>query len=68
MILDQAGSQLFYHRDQKNLEFVDSDQIYKNTKVLRIIILNSSIYITNFELIDKRLKQRIDMFLKGLTH
>mgnify|MGYP001168076902 FL=1 len=43
MILDQAGSQLFYHRDQKNLEFVDSDQIYEIT---RIYVINIKINLT----------------------
>ena len=43
MILDQAGSQLLYHRDHKNLEFVDSDQIYVIT---RIYVINIKINLT----------------------
>ena len=43
MILDQVGSQLFYHRDQENPEFVDSDQIYK---IARIYVINIKINLT----------------------
>ena len=43
MILDQVGSQLFYHRDEKNLEFVDSDQIYE---IARIYVNNIKINLT----------------------
>ena len=43
MIIDQAGSQLFYHRDQKNLEFVDSDQFYI---IARIYVINIKINLT----------------------
>ena len=43
MILDQVESQLFYHRDQKILKFVDSDQIYE---IARIYIINIKINLT----------------------
>ena len=43
MILDQVGSQLFYHRDQKKTEFADSDQIYVIT---RIYVINIKINLT----------------------
>ena len=43
MILDQVGSQVFYHRGQENPEFVDSDQIYVIT---RIYVINIKINLT----------------------
>ena len=43
MILDQVGSQLFYHRGQENHEFVDSDQIYE---IARIYVNNIKINLT----------------------
>ena len=43
MILDQVGSQLFYHRVKKNTEFVGSDQIYGIT---RIYVINIKINLT----------------------
>ena len=43
MILDQVGSQLFYHRGQENPEFVDSDQIYE---IARIYVNNIKINLT----------------------
>ena len=43
MILDQVGSQLFYHRDQKYLEFLGLDQIYE---IARIYVINIKIDLT----------------------